>query len=823
MKSIWYDMRYGLRQLRKSPGFTIIAIISLALGIGANTAIFSLINGVLLKALPVRDPHQLRTINWSCFGYELNSFSGSTSKSKFGQFSSGSFPYPTYCDFRDQAAGFSEVFAFSDLGNMTVVANGMALTANGLMASGNFFNGYGARTLIGRPILPRDDQPDAEPVAVITYRAWERCFGLDPNVLGKTVIINKSGFMVVGVLPRRYTGPLAGDQADFYVPMSAQPQLKSGYPLASRNHWWLQIMGRLSPEAGVAQTRASLEVLFNQTLSVSNSKFKQPSILLEDGSRGPLMQRKRAAQPLFVLQGVVGLVLLVACANMAGMLLARGTARRHEMTVRAAIGAGRWRLIRQSLVESLVLSLAAATCGLIISLWLKTSIMNFITSSIGEIHFNTALDVRILLFTLGTSVVATLLFGFLPAFRISKVNLISGLQSARLIGKSRIRLGKALVVTQVALSLFLVAGTGLLLRSLVILKNIDPGFDIENLLVFRLNAGDAGYNSTERIDYYDDISRSLAAIPGVRSVAFSSTSLLAGNLSSSGFSLPGRPTNPDEDLQANEITVNETFFSTMGIPLLRGRAFAGTDTRTSTRVMIVNDAFVHAFFSEENPIGHYVKIGKNQHQIIGVCGDTKYHSVRSDMAPTMYHSYRQGPGGSVSFEVRTVLPELSIVPTVRKVVSSLDESIPIQGLTTQTDLFNRSIIMERLSTALCSSLAILTVILACIGLYGLLAYDVAQRIGEIGIRMALGARPKDVAGPIIRQAVLLAVIGIGLAMPVVLVFSKAMRSIVYGIKPHDPLTMISAAALTIAVAALAAWLPARRAAKTDPMEALRYE
>jgi predicted permease len=475
------------------------------------------------------------------------------------------------------------------------------------------------------------------------------------------------------------------------------------------------------------------------------------------------------------------------------------------------------------LIESLVLSLTDAACGLIFSLWLKTSIMNFITGSIGEIHFNTALDVRVLLFTLGTGVTATLLFGFLPALRASRVNLISGLQSARLMGASRIRLGKALVVTQVALSLFLVAGTGLLLRSLVILKNIDPGFDIENLLVFRLNAGDAGYNSIERIDYYDDVSRSLAAIPGVRSVAFSSTSLLAGNLSSSGFSLPGRPTNPDENLQANEITVNETFFNTMGIPIMRGRAFAGTDTQTSTRVMIVNNAFVHAFFSDENPIGHYVKVGENQYQIIGVCGDTKYHSVRSDMAPTMYHSYRQGPGRSVSFEVRTVLPELSIVPAIRKIVSSLDESIPIQGLTTQTDLFNRSIIMERLSTALCSSLSMLTVALACIGLYGLLAYDVAQRVGEIGIRMALGARPKDVAGPILRQAVLLAIIGVGLSMPVVLVFSKAMRSVVYGIEPDDPFTMIVATVLMIAVAALAAWIPARRAAKIDPMEALRYE
>jgi predicted permease len=823
MKTIWQDLRYGLRQLRKSPGFTAVAVVSLALGIGANTAIFSLINGVLFKSLPVRDPHELRVINWVCLKFSVSHFSGSTNRNKSGLLYSGSFSYPTYCDFRDKAVGFSEVFAFSEVGNMTVIANGTAFTADGLMVSGNFFKGYGAQTLIGRPILPRDDRPDMEPVAVITYRAWERRFGLDPDVLGQTVILNKSGFTVVGVLPRRYAGPQAGDQADFYVPMTAQPQLKSGQPLASRDHWWLEIMGRLSPDAIEAQARASLEVLLSQTLAVSNSKLEQPGILLEDGSRGPLMQRKWTAQPLFILQGVVGLVLLIACANMAGMLLARGTARQHEMMVRAAIGAGRWRLIRQSLVESLVLSLAAAACGLIISSWIKTSIVNFITGSIGEIHFNVALDARVLLFTLGAAGATTLLFGFLPALRVSRVNPATGLQSARLRGASRARLGKVLVVTQVALSLLLVAGTGLLVRTLVNLKNIDPGFDTENLLVFRLNAGDAGYDGTERIDYYENVSRSIAAIPGVRSVAFSSTSLLAGNLSSSGFSLPGRPANPDEDLQANELTVNEAFFSTMGIPLLRGRTFAGTDTQTSTKVMIINEAFVHTFFSDDNPIGHYIKMGGNEYQIIGVCGNTKYNSVRSDIAPTMYHSYRQAPSGSVSFEVRTILPELSIVPAVRKVVSSLDESIPIQKLTTQTDLFNRSIVMERLSSILCGSLAILAVVLACIGLYGLLAYHVAQRMGEIGIRMALGARPQDVARPIILQAVLLAAIGIAVAMPITLALSRAMRSVVYGIKPHDPLTMIGAAVLMIVVAALAAWIPARRAARIDPMEALRYE
>jgi predicted permease len=815
-------MRYGLRQLRRSPGFTAIAVLSLGLGIGGNTAIFSLINGVLFKSLPVRDPHELRVINWACFEYGLRNFAGNMSRTKSGQTFSGIFPHPTYCDFRDQAAGFSEVFAFSPLGNLTVLANDMAYTAAGLMVSGNFFKGYGAGTLIGRPILSRDDRPDAEPVTVITYRAWERRFGLDPNVLGQTVILNKSGFTVVGVLPRRYAGPLIGDHADFYVPMAAQPQLRPGFPLTSRNHWWLQIMGRLSPKASEAQARASLEVLLEQTLAVSTTRLEQPSILLQDGSRGPLIRRQHEVQPFWVLQGVVGLVLLIACANLAGMLLARGAARQHEMTIRAAIGAGRWRLIRQSLVESLILSLVAAACGLIISVWIRTGIANFMTGAPGGIHFDLSIDVRILLFALGTAVATTLLFGFLPALRVSRVNPAAGLQGARLQGVSRARLGKVLVATQVGLSLLLVAGTGLLVRSLINLKNVDPGFDTENLLVFRLNAADAGYEGRECTDFYETVSRSIAAIPGVDSVGFSDRTLLGGGISGSGFSLPERPTKPDEHLFAHMLTVSDTFFATMRIPLLRGRAFTPMDTPASAKVMVVNDIFAQSFFPNTNPVGHYVKMG-GEYQIIGVCGDTKYHSVRGDIKPTVFYSCQQNPAGSVYFEVRTVLPELSLAPAVRKVVSSLDESIPIQQLTTQTDLFNRSIIMDRLYTTLCASLAMLAIVLACIGLYGLLAYHVAQRTGEIGIRMALGARPKDVARPILRQAVLLAVLGVTIAMPITLALSRAMRSVVYGIKPHDPFTMIGSAVLMVAVAALAAWLPARRAAKVDPMVALRYE
>ncbi|UCG58008.1 MAG: FtsX-like permease family protein, partial [Phycisphaerales bacterium] len=515
--------------------------------------------------------------------------------------------------------------------------------------------------------------------------------------------------------------------------------------------------------------------------------------------------------------------LLIACANLAGMLLARGASRRHEMSVRSAIGAGQWRLIRQSLTESLALSLIAAVCALVVSSWAKSAIVSFLKRTVGEAHFDLTIDTTVLLYTMGVAVATTLLFGLVPALRISRVDPAVGLQTARLQGAPRALVGKVLVATQVGLSLFLVAGTGLLIRSLINLQNTDPGFNTENLLVFRLNAADAGYGGTERADFYESVSRSIASCPGVSSVAFSNIRLLAGRVASSGFSLPGRPKSPDEYMEANELRVSDAFFDTMGIPLLRGRDFDATDTQTSAKVMVVNDSFAQSFFPDDNPVGHYVKVGANEYQIAGVCGDTKYHSVRSEIAPTMYYACRQEPPGSVSFEVRTTVPELSLVPAVRKVVSSLDANIPIQELTTQADLISRSIVLERLSTTLCGSLALLAVVLACIGLYGLLAHHVTQRTGEIGIRMALGARPQDVAWPILRQAVLLAATGVVVAMPVTLALSRVMRSVVFGIRPHDPVTMIGAAMLMIAVAALAAWIPARRAARIDPMEALRHE
>jgi predicted permease len=825
------DIKFAFRQLLKNPGFTTVAVLSLAVGIGVNTAIFSLLNALLLRSLPVRNPQELRVINWVGRNPEMRNFftSAGLGRTGTGLVYNGSFPYPTYQDFRDRGAGFAEVFAFFPLHSVTAVARSEALRAGGLMVSGNFLTGYGARTLIGRPIAPEDDQPGAAPVVLITYRWWEQHFGLDPNVLGQTVSLNKAPFTIIGVLPRDFVGPFPGDMADFYVPLSAQPQLAPNFPLTSPNHWWLQIMARLAPGASQTEAQASLEVLFRQALSASDSRMDQPGIWLADGRRGPSnMIRENGARPLWGLLLVVSLVLLVACANVANLLLARGAARQREMAVRAALGASCWRLIRQSLTESMVLSLAGGALGLVVASWgrvvLLQVLLGFLSSVIpGSLHFDTRTDINILAFTLGLSVVATLLFGLIPALRAARADPAAGLKDRAALGAPRLRLGKVVVSVQVGISVLLVVLAGLVIQTSANLSRVNPGFNPENLLLFRLDAAQAGYEGQRGVDFYENVRQSVAAIPSVRAVAFSDLALVSGAEAANGISIPGSSARPGEHLQAWQLVISDSFFSTMGMGLLHGRDFAATDTSANPKVAIVNETFARSFLPGEEPIGKSFQIASDEYQIVGVCGDAKYKNLRSEVPPTMYLCHRQTSPGAMCFEVRSALPPLSLVPAVRKAVASLDPNIPLADIKSQRRQLDQSMAPERLFASLCSFLALLAMLLSCIGLYGLMAYSVARRTGEIGIRMALGARPRDVARPILREAVLLAAAGLAVGVPMALALAHLIRSVLFGIQPYDPATLIGSALLLTGVAVLAAWIPARRATKVDPLVALKCE
>jgi predicted permease len=822
------DIKYALRQLYKSPGFTTVAIVSLALGIGVNTAIFSLLNAVWMRSLPVQNPNELRIVNWSGHNVSLSYWTGGAADGgidRNGAQTYGSFPYPLYKDFKEQVEGCSDVFAFFELFGLTMVNSKGAITTDALMVSGNFFEGYGTRAMIGRTLDSDDESSQAEPVVVITYHLWEKEFNLDPEIIGQMIILNGHQFTIVGVMPKAYCGPQIGDLAQIYVSMSAQPLLHPRDPLDARNHWWINIMVRLEPKADEIQIMATMEGLFLQSLSAPGQETRadDPHILLVDGSRGLLGIRKQMALGFAILMAAVSLVMLIACANLAGLLLARGAARRQELTIRATMGAGRGRLIRQLLTESLVLSLVGAGLGLLVAMWIKAIIISFIPTSLDNFHIDLSIDLRVLLFTLGAALVTSLLFGLLPSIRITRIDLCTNLKSQKCLGVPGLGWGKFLVSAQVSLAVLLVMGAGLLMQTLINLYRTDLGFTTEKILVFGLNPSQAGYKDANSVRLYDQIQADIASLPGVRSVALSSDSLLGRRRASNGFTIPSRLQQKDQYMQADVLYVSEAFFQTMNIPLLRGRAFEKTDILSGPKVVIANETFVRTYFPNEDPLGQSIRMNNRDFQIVGLCGDAKYDRIQSNIEPTLYFSHRQTAPGSMCFEVRTAGDPLILVPTVRKIVAELDRTIPLENVSTQLQLLKNSITPERIFTFLCGGLAVFGILLSCIGLYGLLAFMVTRRTNEFGVHMALGARPKDIAWPIIRNALWLAGFGLMIGIPLAFGFVRLLRSVLFGVKPHDPITIVASIFLILSVATLAAWLPARRAAKIDPMEALRYE
>jgi predicted permease len=826
MTTLFNDIKYSLRQLRNSPGFTVVAILSLALGIGANTAIFSMINGILYKSLPVRDPHELRVINWTCdpthIWPNVRDREGGLYRLKSNMSYCGSFPYPAYLDFAKQAQGFSDIFAFSYTRDVTINAGGVATLANAQMVSGNFFRGYGAEVLIGRPITPEDDRPDATPVAVLTYSFWRRVYGLDPHILGRTLTVGNTGFTVVGILPRHHVGPWGGQsRIDFYVPITSQARLKGEDVLNSDNTWWVQMMGRRVPGADEAQIQASLEPLFLHVVNRSNAEIDRPGILLQKGRHGVVTERQQTALILWFVLPAVGLVLLIACTNLAGLFLARGAARQHEMAVRAAMGAGRWRLIRQSLTECMILSIGGVCLGLLLSVWIREALTGFIINPSSNKNFNLQFDTTVLMFALAAGVVTSLLSGLFPALRAGNTDPSAGLKDVGSRGAPRLRLPKVLVTAQVGLSVILVVLGGLLCRSLINLYQTDPGFDMENLLLVPIDPGKSLTPPKNREVFFHTLRQKIAGIPGVRSVALSNLTLLEGMGESPDISIPGRPeAKPRESLR---LIVSDGYFATIGINLLQGRDFLATDTRGSQHVVIVNEEFGRLFFPDENPLGQFITFERDQYQIVGLCSNHGCRHLRLGISPTLYVPYAQNRKFSMIYMIRSVLEPMSLVPAVRKVVAGLDRNLPVEGITTQKLLLKKSLRYGRLFAFLSGSLAFLGLALSCIGLYGIMAYNVARRTGEMGIRKALGARPWDVARSVLRETLKLAAIGIAIGLPVTLALSRLMRAFFYGIEPHDPVTIIGTVVIMVTVAALAAWIPARRAAKIDPMEALRYE
>jgi len=866
MNILLQDLRYGFRMLLKQKGLTAVALLSLALGIGANTALFSIVDAMLLKMLPVKEPERLVLFkSVAPPEFSSGSYMGSSRVDEVtGLRTRTSFAYQAYQRLREQQGPLSDVFAFGNVG-LNVNADGQADVANGQAVTGNYYTGLGVQPAIGRLLTDDDDKAGAPPVAVLSYRYWQKRFAGDAAVVGKQINLNNLAFTIVGVSAAGFDGTMGvGTTQDVTIPVSIEPQLyaekKSSY-LYGAGMWWLRIMGRLKPGVTAEQAQGQLENAFLQSVLehraarqaaskanggnvISDLDPKQyPKLVADPGGQGEMYVRRYYAPSLYLLLGVVGLVLLIACANVANLLLSRAGGRQKEIGLRLALGASRWRLIRQLLTESVLLSLLGGFFGIVFAVWIKDGLLAVsLWGGRAMPALEPRLDWRVLGFTLALSLLTGIVFGLAPAWRTTKVNLTPSLKDGARASTSihRSLLSRGLVVVQVALSLLLLVGAGLFVRTLLNLQRVDPGFNTQNLLLFGVQPSLIGYKDEKLRQLYTQISERMEAVPGVQAVTFSRLPLLSfSSTSSSVFLREALSATPDSEGRIKPSgegyrhTVRDNFLDAMGIPLLAGRTFGPQDTVNSPRVAVVNQTFANKYFPNENPIGKrftFDNAKPDEIEIIGLCKDAKYTSQREDTPPTVYASYRQErPMSEAVFEVRTAGDPAAAIASVRSVVREIDPNLPVLDVKTQVQQADETLRMERLFAKLLTLFALVAQQLAAIGLFGVLAYMVSQRTHEIGIRMALGASRANVLKMIVVQGMVLVLLGVALGLIGAYVLTKYLESwvglskMLFGVKVSDPLTYGVIAVLLTVVAFIACYIPARRATKVDPLVALRYE
>jgi predicted permease len=842
VQTLWQDIRYGLRMLAKNPGFTAVAVATLALGIGANTAIFSLVNAVMLQSLPVRHPEELVVPRWSGHTWPQNigtsSFGDCSSQNRDrpGPNSGGcSFSYPMFKEIREQKNLFSNVAAFAGPAELDLSGNGPASMARGELVSGDYFQTLGVRALLGRTLGPSDEAPDAAPVVVLYYGYWQSAFGGATGAIGRTIRLNGVEFAVVGVTEEGFTRLTPGKSLDMWLPLTQIKPLglRWGRGSDDAQNWWLTLVGRLRPGTVPGQAEAAVSLLFrNEALHGEKPALKEsddPKISLLPAQKALTGFRSNFGEPLYLLMAAVGIILLIACANVAGLMLARATAREKEMAVRLALGAGRSRVIQQLLTESVMLSVAGAALGVLVAFWGATGLAEFLAANAYHpLQLDLHPDARVLLFTIGVALLTGIGFGLAPAFRGTRINVAPTLKEnagslsvASHAGGRRFGLGGSLVVTQVALSMVVLIGAGLFLRTLEKLKSINPGFDTNNVLLFSVDPTLAGYKEWNIQNVYDELTRRLVALPGVVSASYSSDALLDGGLWTEGFHIEGQPEKSSVDVQT--LAAGPDFFETMRIPLVKGRTFRAPDMRAKLQVAVVNRAFVQKFLEPRDPIGmHFGGTDPTdaQREIVGVVADTKYDDMRKADEPTAYIPLKNG---QLTFAIRTAAVPSSLIPAIRKTVSEVDNNLPVFGVRTQTQTIDRLLFNERLVARLSSLFGLLGLLLACIGLYGLLSYEVARRTREIGIRAALGAQRRDVLRLVIKQGLLLVVFGAVAGIGASFAVTRFLQSLLFGVRATDFWTFAVVCGLLILVGMLACYIPARRATRVDPMVALRYE
>ena len=843
---LWCDLRYAARILRKSPGFTAIAVGSLALAIGANTTIFSVANEMLYERLGVPHPEQLRLLTITGDKHvAVHSSWGDFGPLPGGRSRFDSFTYPIYQQLRKDNRVLQDIFAFKDVGRANVTVNGSAQAVQLELISGNFYEQMQVRPALGRAILPSDDgAPATGAVATISDGFWQRSFGRSPDILGKVITVNTIPVTIVGVNARGFTGAKSvQSSAEVFMPLSMIPLLRPSYtggPLLSNTSvFWVQLMARTKPGISVEQARAALDVELSAAVRGTAKIAKDdtmPTLVLEDGSRGLNFSGRYFEKPLYVLLALVGFVLLLACANIANLMLARASVRQREMSVRLALGADRWRILRQVLTESLMISAMGGALGLILGYTGRTTLPKLLANSWEQSDLNVPFDWKVFTFTAGVTIVTGVLFGIAPAWASTRAEIGTALKEG---GKAATRhrkgwSSKAIVTFQVALSTMLVVGSGLFLRTLINLNSIDPGFRADHLLLFDINPPSKQYPPPKDVALHAQIEEALRNVPGVQAVSLTDNVLVSNSMSNSGFNIQGAPKverkRGDQSGLADLGDVGRDFLPVMGIRILAGRGFTEQDMNSPNKVAVVNQALVRQFFANQNPVGKKFSTEDGPAadikwiEIVGVVADTRYSNLKDEPPPVHFDLYRQlSEMGGATYIVRTQMQPEEIVPSLRAAIQKIDRDLPLMDIRTQQQQIDATTQQERIFASLTAGFGLLALALACVGIYGIMAYTVSQRTNEIGIRLALGAERRQVRGMVLREASWLAIFGVVAGLAAALGLVQLVKSMLYGLKPADPASFAGAGALLLGVAIIAAWIPALRASKVEPMEALRHE
>jgi predicted permease len=841
MTNVFGDLRYALRIFRNNPGFTAVAVLSLALGIGANTAIFTLLDAVVLKMLPVQDPQELVVFGRG-MGRGINGEDDPVNRSD------QLYSYPLYKDLRDSNDVFQGLAAIDSIDHTVYVRDSatrpdaLPEAAEARVVSGNYFELLGIQPVAGRLIGPADDvTAGAHAVVVLSHGYWQRRFASDPEIVGKSLLINGQAYSVIGVAPKGFRGETLGRNPDLFAPLAMQQEISRFPPmLANREMSFLLLLGRLKPGVTPEQASAAVTVRFQQALRAEaggelsperERRLSQRRIEITPAQQALSTLRRRFEEPLFLLMGVVGLVLLIACANVANLLLARATARSKEVGVRLALGAGRPRLVRQLLTESLLLAGFGGLCGMMIAPWATHFLVRMVYSTAETIPLDIDPDARVLGFTLAVSVLTGLLFGLTPALRATRLDLAPTLKvnSRGTVGESsRFTLSKGLVVTQVALSLVLLVGAGLFVGSLRNLRSLNLGFRPDRLLLVAIDPRGAGY-SQEKPEQLSGLYRKILdrvrAVPGVESASLSFMPLLSGARRVESVRVEGYEFGKEEPNGVRQIRVTPGYFETVGMTLAEGRGFDERDRAGSPQVAVVNQKFAQRFFAGRTAVGGHVSFdGQNPSiEIVGVAGDAKYNDMREEEPEMVFLPVYQVPEHLQSLEIRTRGDTEALSGQVKQVLAEVDRNLPVRSVMTMNAQVDRALQQERLMTNLTSFFGLLALLLASIGLFGVMSYAVSRRTGEIGIRMALGAERGSVLWMVLRESLWLVVIGAAAGLAAAFASTRLLANLLYETSPTDPAAFGAAAAVLLAVAALAAYIPARRAARVDPMVALRYE